>query len=351
MIGTLVGINMSTLTPETIRFTCIMLLFAYMSYQGLKTLISKCKIELKEKRRAEKQEYLIENTNTSEDQIVEHDKQPDSIQNVKVAHESKHQQFLKEDEDVVPNDYSPYGSHIAGFESDKFIQMQTNAIDKISFIIIILATPIISLLRGVGTTRSIIGVDHCSKEDIAICSISFLVLAWISYLNTKSIIRRNKKAILSSNQIKFNLKNTTGIIVSSLIIGLLGSWLGVAISTMSNLYLLSLGLNPFVGGPTSLAIVFLTSGSSSILFFLDGVIDLPTFVICSLIIVTISILTRFTIYNMMVRTKKASIPVLCVLIITVISIPGIVFKILPPILKDIRDGVDFMKIDFASFCR
>lgn len=357
MIGTLVGIHMSNLTPKALRFASIMLLFGYMSFQGFKTLISKCRVELQHAERSEQNEYLIERNLKASDEgnIVECDHKsntsiaemiPDQLQD-----NQQSSQHYEKDGIIVPIHYSPYGSTLLGFESSKYIQMQTNAFDKISFLFIILATPSISLIRGVGATRSIIGIDHCSMEDIAICSISFIILASVSYLNTKSIIQRNKRSAACSNQIKFNFKNTTGIIISSFIIGLLGSWLGVAASTMSNLYLLSLGLNPFVGGPTSLAIVFLTSGSSSILFFLDGIIDIPTFVICSLIIIIVSIITRFTVYNMMVKAKKTSIPVLFVFIITVISVPGIVFKMLPPIIQDLREGVDIMKFNFPSLCK
>jgi len=362
VIGTFIGVNISNFTPESVRFGTIMLLFTYMSYLSLKKLITKCKHEAKEKQ--ETGHPLLTNPQTKATSRKNSDDEIDCDIGVEVpGEEDKATQKEQENNQLIfknsqplstgsgENDYSPYGSHVLDFESDKYIQMQTNTIDKLSFLMIILASPLISVLRGVDTIPSIIGIKHCSKEDIGVIVISLAVLVWISLINTCRIMERNKRAIISKKQINFTFKAAVSIMVSSLVIGTLGSWLGVAVSTMSNLYLLNLGLSPFVGGPTSLAIVFLTSGSSSMLFFLEGIVDIPAFLMCSVIIVGISLVTRLTIYKVMMKSKKASIPVLFVLLITVVSIPGIVYKMLPPILENISEGISIFDFKFASVCK
>lgn len=167
-------------------------------------------------------------------------------------------------------------------------------------------------------------------------------------LNIVQIYRDDKEVFQSDRQIRLPAPKVVYIVIGNFFIGIIGGALGVAISSMSNLFLVFLGLSPFVAGPTALAINFLITGSSSFLFLVSGKVDLPTFAVAGTIVLVFSIATRLTIYKWMVKQGLTFLPVFLVFLVTIVSVPGITYKMLPHILDQHSKGANIFK--FGNPC-
>lgn len=223
------------------------------------------------------------------------------------------------------------------------IQMSMTKTDILILLVYCAFCPAMAILRGTPTLHSVIGNQECTLQDLYLMVFSFSLLAVVAFYSTSKIFMIGKSVFQTNRQIRLPFMKIMYILVSNFLIGVIGGALGVAISSMSNLLLVFMGLSPFVAGPTALAINFLVTGSSSFLFFVSGKVDIPTFLIAGAIVLVFSLLTRLTIYKLMVKSGLTFLPVFLVLILTVISGPGIVYKMAPEIYEQNQAGVDIFK--------
>lgn len=220
--------------------------------------------------------------------------------------------------------------------------------DKVFFFILCCLNPVLSMLRGTDSFSSVIGCKRCSREDLAIVLIYLFIILIITFINKRRLSKRNKKIKKSNKQIKFTSSNINKLLISLFLIGFVGSFLSAGIAVMFTLALVFLDLSPFIASPTALLLSCMTSGSATLLYFLNGQIDLLGGLVGGIVILMFTIGTRLTVYKRMMSMGRESILVLFIIILITISIPINVYKVLPEILEDKRNGKNIW--EFESVC-
>lgn len=241
----------------------------------------------------------------------------------------------------------PHDSNI-NVETPSHIQMKMNVADKLTLALYCIITPIVKLARGTQTIASVFGATTCSISDMAICSCYLLFLIIIGAVTTLRLYKRGKHIQNSKSEFRINFSNLLKLQIGTFTIGFLGSSLGIARSLMFNIYLVYMGMGPFVASPTSLLLTAITASSSSMLYIADQLVYLDAVLIIGGLILIFTVGTRITIYEIIMRRGKESVPMLFIVIAIILAIPGVIYKLVPPILEDYKAGVDIWKI--GDFC-
>ena len=226
-------------------------------------------------------------------------------------------------------------------------QMKTTKGDKYILFLLMLINPIVVLLRGNSLFPSIIGNKKCSKLDTWIFTSYFVVVLIITVINAVRLIKRNKTSIVNGKQISLEPKKLAVLIIGIMVIGCIGTYISAG-STLFGLLLIFTGLSPFVASPTSLIISAMSSASTTFIFFLNGQIDLKLGFVGSLIILACSLGTRVTIYNFMLKKGKESMLMMFIIILTLVSIPANLVKVIPEVISDYVNGKNVMA--FSKVC-
>lgn len=86
------------------------------------------------------------------------------------------------------------------------------------------------------------------------------------------------------------------MLLGSFAISLFGSGFSLFISILFFIYLVKIGVSPFVASPTSMFMACVCFACSTLLYILDGRIEFYSGLVGSLVIAVTTILTRVTLY-------------------------------------------------------
>lgn len=248
---------------------------------------------------------------------------------------------------IFPNKISESTALLSTHPEDS-IQQNMNKADMIFFFILCSLNPALSMLRGTKSFKSIIHCKQCTKEDTTIVLIYLLLIVILTFINKRRLSERSKNISTSNKQIKFHQKNVNMMILSMFFIGFMGGFLSAGIAIMFSLTLIFLGLSPFIASPTALMLSCMTSGSATLLYFLNGQVDAVSGILGSLVILIFSLGTRITLYKRMMKKGKESVLVLFIIILICISIPINVYKVLPKIIEQRNAGKNIWAL--GSIC-
>lgn len=146
---------------------------------------------------------------------------------------------------------------------------------------------------------------------------------------------------------RLGIKQLLQLVIGIFLVSLVGSYISQG-STLVGIFLVEMGMTPFVAGPTSLLMSAISSASSTLIYFLNNSIDLWFAVIGGSIIFATSVLTRATIYKKVMRMGKESVLLLFMVILLVISIPANLYKVIPTIIDEKNEGKNIFR--FKGFC-
>jgi hypothetical protein len=106
------------------------------------------------------------------------------------------------------------------------------------------------------------------------------------------------------------------------LVSLIGSFVSVGVVICFTLYLVNVGMTPFVASPTAMFLTLLQSSSSSLMYMLNGKINYVLAGVGSLVILIFSMGTRLTIYKTVLKKGKGSVIMIYIIILIMVSIPA-----------------------------
>lgn len=236
----------------------------------------------------------------------------------------------------------------AGDEKLGSVQFVLKRRDYILLIVFFMMNPILSFLRGTKFVHSMIGIKRCSIPD-SLFVLGYLILNLIiTAFSYREVNRRNSLVVSDEKQLVFRPVDTLALIFFIFLIGIISGFISTGLAALFTMVLISFKLDPFVSSSTSILLTCLTTGSSSILFYLKGKIYPSALIINGVVIVAVVCLTRLTVYKRIFAQRKSSTLVLCIVLILAISIPSNVLKIVPKLIRMQRGGESIWS--FGSIC-
>lgn len=153
--------------------------------------------------------------------------------------------------------------------------------------------------------------------------------------------------IENDKQIRLDSKKVFKMMVGVFAVSLVGTYISTG-STLVGLFLVYMGMTPFVSGPTSLIMSAMTSASSTFIYILNNQINFKFAIVGALVILLFSLGTKVTVYKRLMRNGKESVIMLFMLLLIVISIPANLYKVIPVIVSDYKKGENIF--GFKGFC-
>lgn len=144
-------------------------------------------------------------------------------------------------------------------------------IQMVCIFIVWIVVSVFSIIRGGGSTDSVIGVSICSDVYWILTAISFVVLLVFTAAIGWYLLRRNLKKHEYDwkpiqGEIDWNSRNTRVYPLFAMIAGLLGGLLGIGGGMILGPLLLEIGMKSKAVATTSAAAVFLTASSAVVQF-------------------------------------------------------------------------------------
>lgn len=209
--------------------------------------------------------------------------------------------------------------------------------------------PIISTLRASSGSTKWYQAAKCSAADVIILISYLALLTVISVLLAKNVLHRNfnkklGKKDLSIKETSYTLTFVMGVMGVSFV----GGFLAAGSTTLLSIFMISLGVYPFISSSTTMVLAVIFSGSSSILYALNGLLYLSCVVIAGIVVVASTVLTRMTLYQSFLKHGKASLILLFISITMVVTVPANIIQVFPHLKEDIAAGKNIWA--FTSFC-
>ena len=344
-LGSFIGVNLNTASPNPVILIVMTVVLLFATYKLFVKYRSKKQAETE--RELAKMDALSEDdtmdmalSNGDETVVVQIDPEGDNGNYAKVA--SVEVETTTAENGVIVT------KQITIENDENYIQLQMDALDLIMLVVIFMLNPLLAFFRGTKAMESFIHNVYCTTEDILIIGIYIVVILVLSGFNCARMIKRSANIEDSEKQIKLTMSSITKYLGAVFVIGMMGSYISVGMSVLFTLNLLSFGLSPFVSSPTALVLSALTSGSSSILYLLNGQLCFIYAVIGSAIIIVFSLGTRLTLYEVIMKSGKESVLLLCLVFMIGLSIPTNLAKILPGIIANAEKGINIWA--FTSPC-
>jgi uncharacterized membrane protein YfcA len=234
-------------------------------------------------------------------------------------------------------------------ERESLIRTKPNrVIDNFTVFFIIglmLLTPIFEVLRSAKRRESLIGIQRCSKWDIVLTfgyPCLLLVLAAIAQIYVKSK-KRSHLLFATSSRIA-----ATNFQIAVCTVCALGSYIALGSTTMILLTLTAFGQNYFVSSSTGFVITVMFTFSASLSYYFQGFIDPTCAIIGGVIVLCTAVVTKFTLFNYYFSLGKASVPLIFIMGITILSIPFTTIQMLPRILMNRDSGIPIFEL--KNYC-
>ena len=228
-------------------------------------------------------------------------------------------------------------------------QYKITSIDLLIMAGLMTLNPIISTLRASSGSTKWYQAAKCSGADVIILLSYLILLVVISVLLAKNVLYRNfnkklGKKDLSIKETSYTLKFVMGVMGVSFV----GGFLAAGSTTLLSIFMISLGVYPFISSSTTMVLAVIFSGSSSILYALNGLVYLSCVVIAGTVVVASTVLTRMTLYQSFLKHGKASLILLFISITMVVTVPSNIIQVYPHLKEDIQAGKNIWA--FTSFC-
>ncbi|KAJ5074171.1 sulfite exporter taue/safe [Anaeramoeba ignava] len=329
LAGTTIGVLANVLLPEWINEGLLFLMLVLISYRSTKKAISKYKSESLERKKEKEQKNVDEEekqtTNSSnldqkidqikdgngkdeiefeeiedqnkDQQVNSHGSDPDfktedenldtnETPNPKEKNKIKDQE-KKEDETWIDVDLEHQNKETKKNSQNSEYQKEIEMIEKdekkigikriILFLIVWLITFLISLLKGGGSKKSLVGVEKCSAAFWTVTFISLPINILITlYVGRMMLNKAKLKDKINYPIVKGDVKWGKKIIIAFSLVcflnGLVAGMLGAGAGTITSFILVEMKLNPEVLTATSALIVLLASSSTAIQYLLIGLV-------------------------------------------------------------------------------
>lgn len=329
-LGSFLGVMFNKLVPNVLLLVLVSLVLCFLIYQSVTKYFKKRKQEL--------QREKLSKGNYKKVDFVE-----EEVENLGEGVE-KDQGLIDSENELITQKLD-------------LTQYMVDILDILIFLALFISNPIFSLLRGSQNKKSIIGVEKCSIKGFSLFFLYIVYLTFFGFIVTKKVLKSNKKNknknstdFLKENSRNYNFtkKGIMKLQIFGFLIGLIGSFAGSGIAAMLTLGLTSFGLDPFVASPTTLLLTIMITFSSSLLYWLSGLICWKTAVTNIALILFVAILARATLYTWFLKKGKASYLMLFIALIMCSALPSNIWKILPGVIEKIKDGQGVF--EFGSFC-
>ena len=230
------------------------------------------------------------------------------------------------------------------------IQTSLAISDLVIFTVLMFLSPTFTLLRGTKTRESLIGNSICSAFDIFLLIAYPCILILFSLLVNEIVLLRNvgRKFYRAENDIKIDAMFSLRFISVIFIVTTLGALVSTGSSTLISLVLIWMGLSPFLASSTCLVVVIIFSGSSAMIYYLNGQIYLPCALIGGVAVLVATILTRMTLYQSFLKRGKASLILLFISLTMFMTVPSNIYQVYPHLKQDHDAGKNIWA--FNRFC-
>lgn len=229
-------------------------------------------------------------------------------------------------------------------------QYKITFVDSLILLIMLLVNPFVTLLRGSHYIKPLISMERCSWRDfsVLISYVSFLII--ITMYCATSVYKRNKNLPLGPKDVEFNsFPKIAQYALSIMTASFVGGFLASGSTTILSILLMLSGIDTFIASSTTLLIAIIYTTSSAVLYSMNGFIYLSCALIGGAVVVLSTLVTRMTIYQYFLKHGKASMILLFISIMMMITIPSNIIQVGPHIKQQYDEGKNIFK--FESFCR
>jgi uncharacterized membrane protein YfcA len=232
----------------------------------------------------------------------------------------------------------------------KSIQTSLSISDLVVFTVLMFLSPTFTLLRGTKSRESLIGNTVCTTFDIFLLVAYPCILILFSLLVNEIVLLRNfgRKFYRAENDVKIDAMFSFRFISVIFIVTTLGALVSTGSSTLISLVLIWIGLSPFLASSTCLIVVIIFSGSSAMIYYLNGQIYLPCALIGGAVVLVATIITRMTVYQSFLKHGKASLILLFISLTMLMTVPSNIYQVYPHIKEDHDKGKNIWA--FNKFC-
>lgn len=323
ILGSFIGVNLNTVSPDSVLLGITLTLQAFLLIYTFNKYVQKRKAELKVNDKTDYVSVTSDNLNLSEGSPALSTKNPSLS--------------LKKEQE----------------ESGSFAKETTNQKELIpkDFLLILLLlgmNPLFVLIRGNSVTKSLIDNVICSKTDLAIV-VGYLILLVVMIIMFRSmILKRNEGKEVGDGDVAITGRYASIVMITILGVSILGGWVSSGSSTVITVCMIAFGLSPFLASSTSLVVATIFSGSSAAMYWMNGYIYNSCAIIAGSVVISATLLTRMTIYQYFLKHGRASIILLFISIMMIITIPLNVYQVGPHIYQDYKNGTPIFQ--FKGFC-
>lgn len=344
IFGSYLGVEANTIASDAWILLTATLINIGLLYYSLR------KWWLKRRNERTEQLYVKKNPSTAS---VSSEFSRQSVQSDKIEqrkYDSVRESLREVDDESEQN---PKGSEVTSKDQNDFKyyigkvnnQFSITYRDLSLLVLLVMLNPVVVFLRGTKTTESIIDTVKCSLEDLLILSGYAVIMISITLVMRRVVEKRSRIRQVDSKSTNLVGSRSFKFILPIWLVSFFGGYISAGTCTLVTITLIALKLDPFVASPTSLLIAAIYTSSSSIVYYMDGYIDVWCALIGGLVVIVSTLITRITIYQYFLKHGKASMLLLFIAIMVMISIPSNVLHVLPKIIKDKQDGVYIWKMD------
>lgn len=234
-------------------------------------------------------------------------------------------------------------------EGRKVKQTKLKLVDGCFLIIFMALSPTFEYLRGTKTIKSIIGNQICTDNDFYLLGGYVAVLLLFSLMIREIILRRNKGIEQDSNSVEISAGYSSKFMIAMFFVSLVGGFVSSGASTLITMTIIAFGISPFSASSTGLVVVIIFSGSSATIYYLNGFIYYHCALIGSAVVVLSTLITRMTVYQYFLKHGKASVILLFISLMMLITIPSNLLQVAPHIKSEYDKGKNIFAFD--SFCK
>lgn len=209
--------------------------------------------------------------------------------------------------------------------------------------------PLFILLRGNKQIKSLIGNEECSGLDFTLLLGYIALLVGLCGLAQTYVLNQNKDKKVSDTDIEITASYSNKYMGTLTLLAFIGGFVSSGSSTLITICNIMFGLSPFIASSTSLVVVIIFSGSSALIYYMNGLIYDSCMLIVGLVVILSTLATRMTIYQYFLKHGKGSMILLFISLSMVLAIPANMIQVLPHIIQEHKEGKNIWA--FSPFCR
>jgi len=228
-------------------------------------------------------------------------------------------------------------------------QSELTWVDFFLLVFMLAINPLFVYVRGSDVIPSLIQNKQCSNMDYLLLGTYVTSLLILCMMTRALILSRNpRRKVVADMDVAITENYTLKFMPSIFAVAFVGGFLSSGSCTLITMSMIVFGLGPFVASSTSLVVAVIFSGSSAMVYWLNGNIYPSCALIGGAVVALSTTLTRATLYQQFVRLGKSSIILLFIFVMLVFTIPSNLWQVVPHIKQEYDQGKDIWA--FSSFC-